>query len=127
MANDIMIRKASKDYVCSCCGHIIRKGDEYIDRCILNVGKIVKHDRYHDECPHNSNVSKLFARIERENGDLICGDCNGCKIHIIGIAWSKKGSVFTHRLIQAQWNLVQMKSVMLFSIKYCKEVNYVWS
>lgn len=92
-----MIRKANKDYVCSCCGHIIRKGDEYIDRCIFNVGKIVKHDRYHDECPLDSDVSKLFARIERENGSLICVDCNGCKMHIIGIAWSEKGPVFLYR------------------------------
>ena len=97
MANDIIIRKASKDYVCSCCGHIIKKGDEYLDRCILNVGKIVKHDRYHDECPCTSDTSKLFTRIERENGDLICSDSNGCKIHIIGIAWSNRGPVFLYR------------------------------
>lgn len=107
MANDIMIRKASKDYVCSCCGHVIRKGDEYLDRVILNVGKIVKHDRYHDECPHNSDVSKLFARIERENGDLVCGDCNGYKIRIIGVAWSNKGPVFLYR----DWDSNEKKSL----------------
>lgn len=97
MANDIMIRKASKDYVCSCCGHIIRKGDEYLDKVILNVGKIVKHDRYHDECPRVSDISKLFTRIERENGDLICSDSNGYKIHIVGVAWSNKGPLFLYR------------------------------
>ena len=98
MANDIMIRKASKDYVCSCCGHIIKKGTEYLDKVILNTGKIVKHDRYHDECPHASDASKLFARIERENGDLICGDTNGgYKIHIVGIAWNNDGPLFLFR------------------------------
>lgn len=105
MANDIMIRKANKDYVCSCCGHIIRKGDEYLDKCIFNVGKIVKHDRYHDECPLDSDVSKLFKRIERDNGDLICGDTNGYKIHIIGIAWTNIGSVFLYR----DWNSNEKK------------------
>lgn len=97
MANEIMIRKASKDYVCSCCGHIIKKGDEYLDKVILNVGKIVKHDRYHDECPHNSDISKLFARIEREDGDLICADGEGCKIHIVGVAWNNKGPLLIYR------------------------------
>lgn len=98
MANDIVIRKANKDYVCSCCGHIIKKGSEYLDKVILNTGKIVKHDRYHDECPHASDASKLFARIERENGDLICGDANGdYKIHIVGIAWNNDGPLFLFR------------------------------
>ena len=105
MANDIMIRKANKDYVCSCCGHIIRKGDEYLDKCIFNVGKIVKHDRYHDECPLDSDVSKLFKRIERDNGDLICGDTNGYKMHIIGIAWTNRGSMFLYR----DWNSNEKK------------------
>ena len=105
MANDIIIRKASKDYVCSCCGHIIKKGDEYLDKCIFNVGRIVKHDRYHDECPSTSDVSKLFIRIERENGDLICSDADGCKIHIIGIAWTNKGPMFLYR----DWNSSEKK------------------
>lgn len=97
MANDVMIRKANKDYVCSCCGHIIRKGEEYLDKCIFNTGKIVKHDRYHDECPRISDVSKLFAKVEHNNGDFICCDHNGCKIHIVGVAWSDKGPVFLYR------------------------------
>lgn len=119
MANDIMIRKASKDYVCSCCGHIIRKGDEYLDRCILNVGKIVKHDRYHDECPRNSDISKLFARIERENGDLICGDTDGRKIHIIGVAWSNRGPMFLYR----EWDSNEKKSLPIEYVDYFVDVN----
>ena len=119
MANDIMIRKASKDYICSCCGHIIRKGDEYIDKCIFNVGKIIKHDRYHDECPHNSNVSKLFARIEREDGDLICSDSNGRKIHIIGVAWNNIGPMFLYR----EWDDSKKKALPIENVSNLVDVN----
>ncbi len=119
MANDIMIRKANKDYVCSCCGHIIRKGDEYIDRCIFNVGKIVKHDRYHDECPRNSDVSKLFARIEREDGDLICSDSNGRKIHIIGIAWNNLGPMLLYR----EWDGSEKKVLPIENVRNLIDVN----
>lgn len=119
MANDIMIRKASKDYICSCCGHIIRKGDEYIDKCIFNVGKIVKHDRYHDECPHNSSVSKLFARIERENGDLICIDSGGRKIHIVGVAWNNIGSMFLYR----EWDDSKKKALPIEYVSNFVDVN----
>lgn len=97
MSSDAIIRKANKDYICSCCGHIIRKGDEYIDRCTFNVGKIVKHDRYHDECPRYSDVSRLFARVELENGDLICSDTEGRKIHIVGVYWGNKGPMLLYR------------------------------
>ena len=119
MANDIMIRKASKDYVCSCCGHIIRKGDEYIDRCILNVGKIVKHDRYHDECPRNSDVSKLFTRIEREDGDLICSDSTGHKIHIIGVVWNNLGPMFLYR----EWDDSEKKASPIENVHSLVDVN----
>lgn len=119
MANDIMIRKASKDYICSCCGHIIRKGDEYIDKCIFNVGKIVKHDRYHDECPHNSNVSKLFTRIERENGDLICIDSDERKIHIVGITWNNVGPMFLYR----EWNDSERKALPIECVSNLVDVN----
>lgn len=96
MANDIIIRKASKDYVCSCCGHIIKKGTEYLDKCIFNVGKIVKHDRYHDECPHTSKVIKLMNMIEQNNGDLICS-LDGYKIHVLGIIFKKDGPYIMFR------------------------------
>lgn len=119
MANDIIIRKASKDYVCSCCGHIIRKGDEYIDKCIFNVGKIVKHDRYHDECPRNSDVSKLFARIERENGDLICIDSDGLKIHIIGVAWDNIRPMFLYR----EWDDSKKKVLPIEYVSNFVDVN----
>ena len=119
MANDIMIRKASKDYICSCCGHIIRKGDEYIDKCIFNVGKIVKHDRYHDECPRNSDVSKLFARIERENGDLICIDSDGRKIHIVGVAWNNIGPIFLYR----EWDVSKKKALPIECVSNFVDVN----
>lgn len=85
MSDSIIIRKAKQDYVCSCCGHVIHKGDEYLDKVILNVGKIVKHDRYHDECPEVSDTDKLFKKILTNKGDLIAADKDGNKIHIIGI------------------------------------------
>ena len=95
--NNIIIRKAKSDYVCQVCGHIIKAGTDYLDRVVLNNGKCVQHERYHDECPHASDVSKLFVRIERENGDLICCDTNGNKIHIVGIAWNNDGPLFLYR------------------------------
>lgn len=75
MANDIVIRK---DYVCSCCGHIIKKGTEYLDKVTLNVGKIVKHDRYHDECPCDI-VTDLFKAIKDAAFNLPFCDVDGNK------------------------------------------------
>lgn len=89
MSDSIMIRKAKQDYVCSCCGHIIHKGDEYLDKVILNVSKIVKHDRYHDECPVMSDAEKVFKKIVAANGDLIMADDKGNKYHLIGISFGK--------------------------------------
>ena len=120
MSDSIIIRKAKQDYVCSCCGHIIHKGDEYLDKVvILNIGKIVKHDRYHDECPHDSEMSKLFARIEHENGDLICADGEGCKFHIIGVAWNNKGPLFLYR----GWTSNEQKALPIECIYNLVDVN----
>lgn len=88
MSDSIIIRRAKQDYVCSCCGHIIHKGDEYLDKVILNVGKIVKHDRYHDECPHQSALVQLFMRLEQNKGDIPAA-ASGDKYHVIGIEWMK--------------------------------------
>lgn len=87
MAGEIIIRKAKKDYVCSCCGHVIRQGEEYLDKVILNTGKIVKHDRYHDECPASTDVEKLIRKIEAAEGDLIAIDNQGDKWHIVGVQY----------------------------------------
>lgn len=97
MSNNIIIRKARQAYVCDCCGHIIKAGSEYLDKVILNNGKCVQHDRYHDECPHDSRMSRLFAKIELSSGDLIAVNGEGCKIHIIGVAWYASGPVFIFR------------------------------
>lgn len=119
MANEIIIRKAKKDYVCSCCGHIIHKGDEYLDKVILNVNKIVKHDRYHDECPRISVEQRLFDRILRENGDLICSDDGSYKIHIVGIAWNEKGPLFLYR----EWKGNEKKALPIAYIYGYIDVN----
>ena len=118
MANDIVIRKANKDYVCSCCGHIIKKGSEYLDKCIFNVGKIVKHDRYHDECPVSSTVIKLMNKIERENGDLICA-LDGYKIHVLGIIFKKDGPYIMFR----DWVGVNIKGTPIEFGKQMRDSN----
>ena len=97
MSDSIIIRKAKQDYVCSCCGHIIHKGDEYLDKVILNVGKIVKHDRYHDDCPKQDVIERLFYALMREKGDLICADRAGNKIHVIGFCWDAYGIKVEYR------------------------------
>ena len=63
MSGNIMIRKARNNYVCECCGHIIRAGSEYLDKVILNNGKCVQHDRYHDVCPKTSLPQVLPSTI----------------------------------------------------------------
>lgn len=89
--NNLIVRKARKDYICNCCGHIIAKGTEYIDNVVLKYGSVVKHERYHDECPAKSEVERLFKRIIDADGDLIVSEPSGDKHHIIGIRYS--GSV----------------------------------
>lgn len=97
MANNIMIRKARQDYVCCCCGHIIRAGTEYLDKVVLNNGKCVQHDRYHDECPKSSSPQVLFDKIDREHGDYPVAFEDGTKIHLIGVAFNNRGPVVIYR------------------------------
>ena len=96
MSNNIIIRKAKNNYVCECCGHIIRAGSEYLDKVILNNGKCVQHDRYHDVCPKSSLPQVLFDKLDRANGDLPVA-YHDEKIHIIGIAFNNKGPVIIYR------------------------------
>lgn len=88
MAGEIIIRKAKKEYVCMCCNHIIKVGEEYLDRVIFVYGKPVRHDRYHDVCPTPTAVEKLIKKIEDAGGDLMAMDKYGVKIHIVGVAWN---------------------------------------
>ena len=104
-----MIRKARRNYVCECCGHIIRAGSEYLDKVILNNGKCVQHNRYHDICPKSSLLQILFDKLDRANGDLPVA-YHGEKIHIIGIAFDNKGPV----IICREW-LGTAKIVVPFS------------
>ena len=67
-----ILRKAAKDYVCECCGHLIKRGTRYIDNIIVNNGKFVKHIRYHDECPtERTTLSKVFSYL-KELKDVPC-------------------------------------------------------
>ena len=88
MSGNIIIRKARNNYVCDCCGHIIKQGTEYLDKVILNNGKCVQHSRYHDECPKFDPKAFLFDKIIKANGDLHVADSNGVKKRIAGIAFA---------------------------------------
>ena len=60
-----ILRKAAKEYVCECCGHLIKKDTRYIDNIIVNNGKYVKHIRYHDECPiEHTTLDKVFKSLK---------------------------------------------------------------
>lgn len=85
--SDIIVRKARNDYVCDCCGHIIKAGTEYLDKCIIIHGIPVKHERYHDECPDEGAALRLFKKIVAANGDLIVSTPSGNKCHITGISF----------------------------------------
>lgn len=93
--SNLIVRKARKDYVCDCCGHIIAKGTEYIDNVVLKYGSVVKHERYHDECPAKSEVERLFKRIIDAGGDLIASTPDGEKWHIHGISFIN-GDAYIH-------------------------------
>lgn len=86
--SNLIVRKARKDYVCDCCGHVIKAGTEYIDNVVIKYGNVVKHERYHDECPAKSEAERLFKRIIDAGGDLIASEPSGEKHHIIGIRYS---------------------------------------
>lgn len=86
---NLIVRKARKDYVCDCCKHIIKAGTEYIDNIVIKYGNVVKHDRYHDECPVKECTELLMKRIIDDAGDLICSEPNGEKHHIIGLQYNE--------------------------------------
>lgn len=85
--SNLIVRTARKDYVCDCCGHVIAKGTEYIDNVVLKYGNVVKHERYHDECPAKSEAERLFKRIIDADGDLIASTPSGDKVHVYGITY----------------------------------------
>ena len=86
---NLIVRKARKDYVCDYCKHIIKAGTEYIDNIVVKYGNVVKHDRYHDECPVKEDAELLMKCIIDDAGDLICSEPNGEKHHIIGLQYNK--------------------------------------
>lgn len=86
---NLIVRKARKDYVCDCCKHIIKAGTEYIDNIVIKYGNVVKHERYHNECPAKECTELLMKRIIDDAGDLICSEPDGEKHHIIGVQYSE--------------------------------------
>ena len=91
MSANIVIRTAKKDYVCGCCNRIIRAGTEYLDKVTLNDGKCVRHERYHDECPRDSLVERVFRRvvayIDKEKEPMPVKDRDGKVYRLHGIEW----------------------------------------
>lgn len=85
--SNLIVRKARKDYICDCCGHVIAKGTEYLDDVVIKYGNVVHHKRYHDECPAKSEAERLFKRIIDADGDLIASTPEGDKWHIHGISY----------------------------------------
>lgn len=85
--SNLIVRKARKDYVCDCCGHVIKAGTEYIDNVVLKYGNVVKHERYHDECPAKSEAERLFKRIIDADGDLLVSEPGGDKWTIKGVCF----------------------------------------
>lgn len=111
--SNLIVRTARKDYVCDCCGHIIAKGTEYIDNVVVKYGNVVKHERYHDECPAKSEVERLFKRIIDADGDLIASTSEGDKVHVVGIAWPIGDPCVIYR----HWLADETTSITIDSIK----------
>lgn len=84
---DIIIRKAKKDYVCDVCGHVIRAGEEYLDKVITHDGKVVRHERYHDECPYANDVKqhKFIHKFLSSKGMIAYNVITHDKFHVISI------------------------------------------
>lgn len=91
MSESLTVRTAKKDYVCSCCKHIIHSGEEYIDRIIFKYGECVRHERCHDECPRDSAperlFKKLFAHVEKYGEQLQMLDKDGVVRYISGLKY----------------------------------------
>ena len=94
--NNIIIRKAKVDYVCQVCGHLIKAGTDYLDRVVLNSGKCVQHERYHDECP---KVSKLCTQLFKHNEPTVC-TYDGKKYWLVGMRYD----IGTKQAVIKEWN-----------------------
>jgi len=79
MSDSIIVRTAKKDYVCLKCGNLIKSGTDYLDRVIFNGKDRIEHKRYHDECPKEELVQRLFSRLYSSNGEVFAIDANGTK------------------------------------------------
>ena len=117
---DIIIRKAKKDYVCDVCGHIIRAGEEYLDKVITHDGKAVRHERYHDECPYadNAAIDKFIRKFIKSTNMIAENTYTHDKFHVTSI---NNGIMeLSVGLLDWEWNKVPD---VLIS-KFLKEYNY---
>jgi len=114
---DIIIRAAKKDYVCDVCGHIIRAGEEYLDKVITHDGKAVRHERYHDECPFVDDLKlQKFIRTFMNSKDIIAVNMHTCKkFHVTSI---NNGLNLSVGLFDWSWNRVPDVSIEEFLKEY---------
>lgn len=117
--NNIIIRKAKKDYVCDCCGHIIKTGTEYLDKVILNTGKVVCHERYHDECPYfdNDKQNKFIHKFLNSRDMIAKSIYTYDKFHVTSI---NNGMELSIGLLDWSWKKVPDVPIS----KFLKEYNY---
>lgn len=114
---DIIIRKAKKVYVCDVCGHIIRAGEEYLDKVITHDGKAVRHERYHDECPYSDNAKENeFIRKFLDSRDIIAeNNYTHDKFHVASI---NNGLELSVSLLDWNWNRVSDVPIKTFLKEY---------
>lgn len=115
--NNIIIRKAKKDYICDCCGHIIRTGAEYLDKVILDTGKVVCHERYHDECPYaDDDKQNKFIHKFLNSRDIIAENIyTHDKFHVTSIS---NGLILSVGLVDWNWHKVPDVSIEKFLEDY---------
>lgn len=108
----VLLREAQKDYVCSCCGHLIKKGEKYLDKIQTLEGHLVRHTRYHDECPFSSVVA--LAKVLENNQELV--------VSLKDEKWRVKGIQFFPELgvILYNWdNSAQTELTLEFFLDHC--------
>lgn len=106
----MIIRTASKNFLCEKCNNVINKGEKYFDWWNINQNGVYYHRRFHQNCLNNkkvtdnlsqskltNNKSTIFDRIQKsiddEGGCLIALNyLNNEKCYICGIHYDEKGN-----------------------------------
>lgn len=113
--NNIVVRTAKKDYVCDCCGRLIKAKTEYLDKVIMHDGEKVRHERYHDECPKESPIVRMMELIAEDESHELPASDDGLKYIIAGAYWDFESNDWAVRLYD--W----AKTLQTKSWKDCKK------